>query len=278
MARRTCTRFWPTQGSWRAVVDELPRRFNPAGLTATLTATAANSCGREWTASDGSCTSWTHPHRGGQNGQDLQAGGRWFEPNRAHQQERHGAEPSLRQPRSCGWPSSPCTPSMTDIGSSRARICHNYRVTGGSPRLCGRWRPARLDLADGMRSGGCACRSPMLRVADIAGRRDDDFRYGERMVLTDAFRHVLGTDSRMSEYTGASDCRRSGRAGGQVTQCVRGGCGGGPLAVAVMASLIPRSASAPSSRCLVTPRQASSSGSSRCDEPSTGGKVGGCWP
>jgi hypothetical protein len=40
----------------------------------------------------------------------------------------------------------------------------------------------------------------MLRVADIAGRRDDDFRYGERTVPAGAFRHVLGTDPLISEY------------------------------------------------------------------------------
>jgi phenylacetate-coenzyme A ligase PaaK-like adenylate-forming protein len=40
----------------------------------------------------------------------------------------------------------------------------------------------------------------MLRVADVAGRRDDDFRYGEQMVPASAFRYVLGTDPRISEY------------------------------------------------------------------------------
>jgi len=40
----------------------------------------------------------------------------------------------------------------------------------------------------------------MLRIADIAGRRDDDFRYGERMVPASAFRYVLGTDPLISEY------------------------------------------------------------------------------
>ena len=40
----------------------------------------------------------------------------------------------------------------------------------------------------------------MLRVADIAGRRDDDFRYGERMIPASAFRYVLGTDPLISEY------------------------------------------------------------------------------
>ena len=40
----------------------------------------------------------------------------------------------------------------------------------------------------------------MRRVADIAGRRDDDFRYGDCMVPASAFRYVLGTDPRISEY------------------------------------------------------------------------------
>jgi phenylacetate-coenzyme A ligase PaaK-like adenylate-forming protein len=40
----------------------------------------------------------------------------------------------------------------------------------------------------------------MLRVADIAGRRDDDFRYGGRVIPASAFRYVLGTDPLISEY------------------------------------------------------------------------------
>jgi phenylacetate-CoA ligase len=48
--------------------------------------------------------------------------------------------------------------------------------------------------------GRCACGSSMLRIADIAGRRDDDFRYGERMIPASAFRYVLGTDPLISEY------------------------------------------------------------------------------
>jgi hypothetical protein len=37
-------------------------------------------------------------------------------------------------------------------------------------------------------------------VADIDGRRDDDFRYGTTTVPASAFRHVLGTDPRIFEY------------------------------------------------------------------------------
>lgn len=51
-----------------------------------------------------------------------------------------------------------------------------------------------------MLPGRCACGSPMVRVADIAGRRDDDFHYGERLVPASAFRYVLGTDPLISEY------------------------------------------------------------------------------
>ena len=46
--------------------------------------------------------------------------------------------------------------------------------------------------------GRCPCGSSMLRVADIAGRRDDDFRYGEDLVPASAFRYVLGTDPLIS--------------------------------------------------------------------------------
>ena len=69
--------------------------------------------------------------------------------------------------------------------------------------LAGRTFPfIRYDLGDEVTllPGRCACGSSMLRVADIAGRRDDDFRYGERMVPASAFRYVLGTDPMISEY------------------------------------------------------------------------------
>jgi phenylacetate-coenzyme A ligase PaaK-like adenylate-forming protein len=46
----------------------------------------------------------------------------------------------------------------------------------------------------------CPCGSAMPRVAAIAGRRDDDFRYGTLTVPASAFRHVLGTDPRIVEY------------------------------------------------------------------------------
>src|SRR5262249_44935072 len=50
--------------------------------------------------------------------------------------------------------------------------------------------------------GACECGSAMLRVADIAGRRDDDFRYGGRPGPASAVRYVLGTAPRVSAYQG----------------------------------------------------------------------------
>jgi phenylacetate-coenzyme A ligase PaaK-like adenylate-forming protein len=60
----------------------------------------------------------------------------------------------------------------------------------------------RYDLGDQVvpLPGECACGSAFVRVADIGGRRDDDFRYGPTTVPASAFRHVLGTDPRVSEY------------------------------------------------------------------------------
>jgi hypothetical protein len=46
----------------------------------------------------------------------------------------------------------------------------------------------------------CECGSAFARVADIGGRRDDDFRYGAATVPASVFRFVLGTDPRVSEY------------------------------------------------------------------------------
>jgi phenylacetate-coenzyme A ligase PaaK-like adenylate-forming protein len=60
----------------------------------------------------------------------------------------------------------------------------------------------RYDLGDQvtMLSGQCPCGSALLRVAAVAGRRDDDFRYGGKTVPASTFRHVLGTDPAISEY------------------------------------------------------------------------------
>jgi phenylacetate-coenzyme A ligase PaaK-like adenylate-forming protein len=60
----------------------------------------------------------------------------------------------------------------------------------------------RYDLGDQVTllPGRCPCGSPLVRVADIAGRRDDDFRYGDSTVPASAFRYVLGTDPQISEY------------------------------------------------------------------------------
>jgi phenylacetate-coenzyme A ligase PaaK-like adenylate-forming protein len=69
--------------------------------------------------------------------------------------------------------------------------------------LAGRTFPfIRYDLGDEVTllPERCECGSSMTRVADIAGRRDDDFRYGDRLIPASAFRYVLGTDPRISEY------------------------------------------------------------------------------
>ncbi|MDT5178309.1 MAG: hypothetical protein QOJ95_2507 [Mycobacterium sp.] len=60
----------------------------------------------------------------------------------------------------------------------------------------------RYDLGDEITimSEPCVCGSAFARVADISGRRDDDFVYGSHSVPASAFRHVLGTDPRIVEY------------------------------------------------------------------------------
>ncbi|MEV3903860.1 phenylacetate--CoA ligase family protein [Mycobacterium sp. NPDC050551] len=60
----------------------------------------------------------------------------------------------------------------------------------------------RYDLGDQitMMPEPCACGSAFARVADISGRRDDDFVYGSQSVPASVFRHVLGTDPRVAEY------------------------------------------------------------------------------
>ena len=60
----------------------------------------------------------------------------------------------------------------------------------------------RYDLGDEVTllQDPCPCGSALVRVADVAGRRDDDFRYGAQTIPAGVFRHVLGTDPRISEY------------------------------------------------------------------------------
>ena len=60
----------------------------------------------------------------------------------------------------------------------------------------------RYDLGDQVTplAAPCACGCAFTRIADIGGRRDDDFRYGATTVPPIAFRHVLGTDPHVSEY------------------------------------------------------------------------------
>ena len=60
----------------------------------------------------------------------------------------------------------------------------------------------RYDLGDQVNwlPNPCICGSAFARVADIGGRRDDDFRYEAATIPASVFRHVLGTDPRVSEY------------------------------------------------------------------------------
>ncbi|MCU0307785.1 MAG: phenylacetate--CoA ligase family protein [Thermoleophilia bacterium] len=46
----------------------------------------------------------------------------------------------------------------------------------------------------------CPCGSPFRLIADVQGRLDDDFRYGDALVPAVSFRHVLGADARIEEY------------------------------------------------------------------------------
>lgn len=46
----------------------------------------------------------------------------------------------------------------------------------------------------------CPCGSAFRRVADVRGRRDDDFTYGAITLPASVFRHVLGSDPHVSEY------------------------------------------------------------------------------
>ena len=60
----------------------------------------------------------------------------------------------------------------------------------------------RYDLGDEVTllPGACPCGSSLVRVADVEGRRDDDFRYGPLTIPAAVFRYVLGTDPQISEY------------------------------------------------------------------------------
>jgi phenylacetate-CoA ligase len=60
----------------------------------------------------------------------------------------------------------------------------------------------RYDLGDqvSLLSDPCPCGSALARIADIAGRQDDDFRYGATTIPAAAFRNVLGTNPAISEY------------------------------------------------------------------------------
>ena len=46
----------------------------------------------------------------------------------------------------------------------------------------------------------CPCGSPFRLIADVQGRLDDDFRYGDVLVPAVSFRHALGADPHIEEY------------------------------------------------------------------------------
>jgi phenylacetate-CoA ligase len=60
----------------------------------------------------------------------------------------------------------------------------------------------RYDLGDEVTylPGQCACGSRFARLANVAGRCDDDFHYPRCTVPAGVFRHLLGIDPRLSEY------------------------------------------------------------------------------
>jgi phenylacetate-CoA ligase len=89
----------------------------------------------------------------------------------------------------------------------------------------------RYDLGDqvALLTEPCPCGSELIRVEDIAGRQDDDFRYGALMIPASAFRHVLGTDSAISEY-------QVRQTSGGADVLVVGGPDAGKLAAALIES------------------------------------------
>jgi phenylacetate-CoA ligase len=60
----------------------------------------------------------------------------------------------------------------------------------------------RYDLGDQVTllAESCPCGSSLARIADVTGRRDDDFHYGAHIIPASAFRYVLGTNPEISEY------------------------------------------------------------------------------
>jgi phenylacetate-CoA ligase len=86
-----------------------------------------------------------------------------------------------------GWPVGPDEPAARTLATGLSNWTFPF---------------IRYDLGDQVMSlaGECACGSAFARVADVGGRRDDDFRYGATTVPPIAFRHVLGTDPRVFEY------------------------------------------------------------------------------
>jgi phenylacetate-coenzyme A ligase PaaK-like adenylate-forming protein len=86
-----------------------------------------------------------------------------------------------------GWPVGPDEPAARTLATGLANLTFPF---------------IRYDLGDEVTllPGACPCGSALARVAEISGRRDDDFRYGAQQIPASVFRHVLGTDPRISEY------------------------------------------------------------------------------
>ena len=125
----------------------------------------------------------------------------------------------------------------------------------------------RYDLGDQVNwlAGPCVCGGAFARVADIGGRRDDDFRYETCTIPASVFRHVLGTDARVSEYQVQQLAVRG--ADVLVVGDPRRGCAdifGGRRAAAGTGCPIPRSPSASLTDFTATTRPGSCDASSRC--------------
>lgn len=137
-------------------------------------------------------------------------------------EDRHAIRDAWRAPVHNLWGSTEIGVQAVGCGyGSGLHVCedevilervdeHGYPVAPDAPAvrtlatgLANRTFPfIRYDLGDEVTwlPGRCSCGSAFARVADIDGRRDDNFRYGAVLVPASAFRYVLGTDPRINEY------------------------------------------------------------------------------